>query len=292
MLSSTPRWAFACPTSLRFATHSSRKARAPPSRPKGIHYARASMGRSYFECLSPDLRKSSSQDTVCSAPRTLSPRVSEVCNESAEVRRVWEPTQAGMNHASDMSSVATVMSYNVLAQSYVSSKIFDATHRPFLRARHRRRRLWEELRCLTTLHEVDVLCLQELEADEHRRIATELPEFDEGCYKQRTAVGVRRKRDGCGVYWRKSTFSRVVRAVADDAETVDEHVELNSISDDPLLSLVCDSKNETLRNCRARTPVPSRRSSPQARPLTFRSCLPPYASRRWCIGALAAPIWR
>lgn len=206
------------------------------------------MGRNYFECLSPDLSVSSSHDNLCSAPRTGTTDAKEVFRESTEVRRVWEPNDAGLKNGSDVSSVATVMSYNVLAQSYVSSKIFDATHRPFLRARHRRRRLWEELRRLTTLYEVDILCLQELEADEHGRIAAELPEFAEGSYKQRTAVGVRHKRDGSGVYWRKSKFFHV-DAVADNGDLVDEHVELNSIAEDPSISPVCDSRNEILRNC-------------------------------------------
>lgn len=239
--------AFASPVSLRFASHSLRTAMAISSNHKRTH-SRTSFASNSFECLASDVSISSSQLKNCTVPSREIPDGGQKIAAPAHVRRIWEPSAAGLDCASELASVATVMSYNVLAQSYVSSTIFSATHRPFLRAPYRRQKLVEDIRRLTTLHNVDILCLQELEADEYVRIAAELLEFDGGCYKQRTAVGVRHKRDGCGVYWRKSKFSQV-NAFNDTGHIVDEHVEFNSISEDPVLSQVCDAKKEIVRNC-------------------------------------------
>lgn len=241
--------AFAPSASLRFATNSFRASgRAFPPKRKGT-CAPVPMGKNYFDCLSSELRIPSSEDDTFSSPRSGGPSTKKVFVESTELRRIWEPSNADCESGLDTRSIATVLSYNVLAQSYVSSKIFDATLSKFLKARHRGRRLWEELRHLTATYSVDVLCLQELEVDQHGRLAVELPEFDRGSYKQRNAVGVRNKRDGCGVYWRKSKFLKVESVSDGKNGIVDEHVEFNSITEDPIASKVCEEKHELLRNC-------------------------------------------
>jgi CCR4-NOT transcription complex subunit 6 len=165
---------------------------------------------------------------------------------ASEVERRWVTTD---DNVDSPGISVTVMSYNVLAQNYVSSRIFPATDRRFLRAPYRRRAIVEELRRLAVAHEVDVICVQELQVEECAGLAKELPDFDGVSYKQRTSAGVRGKQDGCGVLWRTDRFEHV-RNVSDVGQIVDDHVEFNDISNDPSLVQMCGVVKElALRNC-------------------------------------------
>lgn len=121
------------------------------------------------------------------------------------------------------SSEVTIMTYNVLAQTYVSSKIFPTSPRRVLRAPFRRRAVPSDILKHVVENNVDIVCLQELEVGEVSRIADALPGFDGQAYKQRTSAGSRStKKDGCGIFWRRERFEQL-----EDIEP--SHVEVSPV---------------------------------------------------------------
>jgi CCR4-NOT transcription complex subunit 6 len=137
------------------------------------------------------------------------------------------------------------MTYNVLAQNYVSGKVFPATPKRYLRAPYRRRAIVADIRRHADDHNVDILCLQELQVEECARLAEELPDFDGVSFKRRTSCGARNKRDGCGLFWRTGRFEETSPL----PEGRDAHVEFNEIAEDPVLALTCEAKELAVRDC-------------------------------------------
>lgn len=203
------------------------------------------MSSNSFEYLSPSVDISKSTKAHSAAHVSKEECVGTGLASGSEVRRRWEATDSAFDYVLESMNAVTVLSYNVLAQNYISRKIFPSTERRFLRSPYRRRLIVEELRRLSAAHDVDVMCLQELQVEECARILKELPEFDGVSYKQRTSVGKREKLDGCGVFWRTSKFN----LVSDDGELGDDHVEFNDISEDRTLVRVCGTRDQAVRNC-------------------------------------------
>jgi CCR4-NOT transcription complex subunit 6 len=179
---------------------------------------------------------------------SLTARQEQAKDVSAPVRvnRMWKETVSSQKarHAQvteDPTSI-TVMTYNVLAQAYVSGTIFPDTPHPILRSKHRRSAILNDLRSLTEKYSVDVMCLQELEQDLCAVIARELSAFGAFAYKLRTSAGARQKRDGCGIFWRKARFECV-------HDVDDYHLELNDIADDVRLSPLLEPKSVAIRDC-------------------------------------------
>ncbi|XP_065301233.2 protein angel homolog 2 isoform X1 [Dermacentor albipictus] len=120
--------------------------------------------------------------------------------------RCWVPTDLGQVHSASGTSgkdlVFTVLSYNVLAQGLLEDNpyLYQHCHEEVLQWSLRRQNLLAELREANA----DILCLQELQQDHYELdFKPELEKMGYGClYKQRTGD----KRDGCGIFFRKSIF--------------------------------------------------------------------------------------
>lgn len=122
--------------------------------------------------------------------------------------RYWVPTDLGQLHGGSGTSssrkdlVFTVLSYNVLAQGLLEDNpyLYQHCHEEVLQWPLRRQNLLAELREANA----DILCLQELQQDHYELdFKPELEKMGYGClYKQRTGD----KRDGCGIFFRKSVF--------------------------------------------------------------------------------------
>ncbi|XP_049526635.1 protein angel homolog 2 isoform X2 [Dermacentor silvarum] len=122
--------------------------------------------------------------------------------------RYWVPTDLGQLHGGSGTSssrkdlVFTVLSYNVLAQGLLEDNpyLYQHCHEEVLQWPLRRQNLLAELREANA----DILCLQELQKDHYELdFKPELEKMGYGClYKQRTGD----KRDGCGIFFRKSVF--------------------------------------------------------------------------------------
>ncbi|KAH7971767.1 hypothetical protein HPB52_002751 [Rhipicephalus sanguineus] len=120
--------------------------------------------------------------------------------------RYWVPTDLGRVHGGSGGSGGglefTVMSYNVLAQGLLEDNpyLYQHCHEDVLQWPLRRQNLLAELREVNA----DILCLQELQQDHYETdFKPELEKMGYGClYKQRTGD----KRDGCGIFFRKSVF--------------------------------------------------------------------------------------
>uniref|UniRef100_A0A224ZAC8 Transcriptional effector ccr4 related protein n=1 Tax=Rhipicephalus zambeziensis TaxID=60191 RepID=A0A224ZAC8_9ACAR len=145
-----------------------------------------------------------------SAPSPVAPYdpVLAAANVRQRVRksRYWVPTDLGRVHGGSGGSggglVFTVMSYNVLAQGLLEDNpyLYQHCHEDVLQWPLRRQNLLAELREISA----DILCLQELQQDHYETdFKPELEKMGYGClYKQRTGD----KRDGCGIFFRKSVF--------------------------------------------------------------------------------------
>uniref|UniRef100_L7LXA5 Putative transcriptional effector ccr4-related protein n=1 Tax=Rhipicephalus pulchellus TaxID=72859 RepID=L7LXA5_RHIPC len=120
--------------------------------------------------------------------------------------RYWVPTDLGRVHGGSSGSGGglefTVMSYNVLAQGLLEDNphLYQHCHEDVLQWPLRRQNLLTELKEVNA----DILCLQELQQDHYETdFKPELEKMGYGClYKQRTGD----KRDGCGIFFRKSIF--------------------------------------------------------------------------------------
>lgn len=122
--------------------------------------------------------------------------------------RYWLPTDLGQLHSGSGTSssrkdlVFTVLSYNVLAQGLLEDNpyLYQHCREEVLQWPLRRQNLLAELREANA----DILCLQELQQDHYELdFKPELEKMGYGClYKQRTGD----KRDGCGIFFRKSIF--------------------------------------------------------------------------------------
>jgi CCR4-NOT transcription complex subunit 6 len=163
-----------------------------------------------------------------------------------QVNRSWKnavlPQYEFHAQVTESPASITFMTYNVLAQAYVSGKIFPDTPHAILRSKHRRSALLNDLRSFTETYSIDVMCLQELEQDTCTMIARDLKEFGAYAYKLRTSAGARDKRDGSGIFWRKARFESV-------HDVDDWHLELNDIADDTRLSSLLEPKSVAIRDC-------------------------------------------
>ncbi|XP_037274722.2 protein angel homolog 2 isoform X1 [Rhipicephalus microplus] len=146
----------------------------------------------------------------CSTPSPVAAYdpVLAAANVRERVRRsrYWVPTDLGQVHGGSGGSggglVFTVMSYNVLAQGLLEDNpyLYQHCHEDVLQWTLRRKNLLAELKEINA----DILCLQELQQDHYETdFKPELEKMGYGClYKQRTGD----KRDGCGIFFRKSVF--------------------------------------------------------------------------------------
>jgi CCR4-NOT transcription complex subunit 6 len=178
-------------------------------------------------------------------PGTVQLRLSNAPG-SGRVERRWEETtpSPGLDGTSVAANptVVTILSYNILAQTYVSKRIFPDSPHSVLRAKQRTVALIDELRTYVEECNVDVFCLQELEQGMCAAISRELNEYSSFAYKLRTSAGTSHKRDGSCIFWRKSRFE----CVHDKGRW---HLELNDIADDIQLSPLFDSSAVAKRDC-------------------------------------------
>jgi CCR4-NOT transcription complex subunit 6 len=162
------------------------------------------------------------------------------------VERIWEETtpSPGIDRTSvaEIPTVVTILSYNVLAQTYVSKRIFPDSSHSVLRAKRRTIALIDELRMYVEEYKIDVLCLQELEQDMCTAILRELNDHGSFAYKLRTSAGTSHKRDGSCIFWRRSRFECV-----HDRERW--HLELNDVADDIRMSPLFESSAVAKRDC-------------------------------------------
>lgn len=160
---------------------------------------------------------------------TLSTTAAEselIDSNSVVSRRQWQQVDADCSELSNSDASVTVMTYNVLAQSYTSHKVFSSSPRWTLRATPRRRANVQHICAHVEDHNVDILCLQELESELKAALSRQLSDFVFTAYKKRTAANGKEKRDGSGIFWRRDKFN----CVHDNAN--ENHIELNDISQD------------------------------------------------------------
>jgi CCR4-NOT transcription complex subunit 6 len=172
----------------------------------------------------------------------------------AHVPRAWQsapllPHGRRLAELAPHAPVVTFMTYNVLAQCYVSRRLFPSTDPRLLRKPRRRELLASDISRLVDAHDVSVLCLQELMVDEVPTILSALPPSFRApagaspahTYKQRTSEGrTSCKHDGSGIFWCGRRFARVDHA--------DHHVELNSVAADAELAELTNG-DAAVRNC-------------------------------------------
>lgn len=108
------------------------------------------------------------------------------------------------DHRGDPALTLRLVTYNVLADSYVSPEYCPFTPLECLEPRGRRARLLERLASL----DADVLCLQELEPAVYQEVRAKLP-----AWEPRYARKGEDKPDGCGIFVRRSAAT-VIRSEA------------------------------------------------------------------------------
>lgn len=113
----------------------------------------------------------------------------------------WSPTFVPIQspehtEVSSSAPLVRIVSYNILAQSYVKGISFPHSPSPCLRWKNRSKAVLERLLSF----DADVLCLQELDEYESYYKSRLTREGYSSVYIQRSG----RKRDGCGIFFKRS----------------------------------------------------------------------------------------
>lgn len=124
----------------------------------------------------------------------------------------WSPTFVPIQspehtEVSSSAPLVRIVSYNILAQSYVKGISFPHSPSPCLRWKNRSKAVLERLLSF----DADVLCLQELDEYESYYKSRLTREGYSSVYIQRSG----RKRDGCGIFFKRSRMELVEEQVVD-----------------------------------------------------------------------------
>ncbi|KAG0600259.1 hypothetical protein M758_11G019300 [Ceratodon purpureus] len=180
----------------------------------------------------------------------------------------WSPTFIPIQspeqpEVSSSSPLVRIVSYNILAQSYVKSISFPHSPSPCLRWKNRSKAVLERLLSF----DADVLCLQELDEYESYYRSRLTREGYSSVYIQRSG----RKRDGCGIFFKRNRMELVEEQAIDFNDLVPPPTEVDtpelSSEDDPqtpdVSAPVKDSRPERSKS-RSRSSSPTK-AGPEVR---------------------------
>ncbi|KAI5066267.1 hypothetical protein GOP47_0018891 [Adiantum capillus-veneris] len=156
-------------------------------------------------------------------------------NSTPRYKPIFTPLGDSSNSCTidDEVSSFRLVSYNILAQSYVKSAYFPHSPSPCLRWKVRSKALLERLLSF----EADILCLQEL--DEFESFFK--GQLDSHGYSSIYVKRPGKKKDGCGIFYRSSRLSLVESAVIQYNDLVPQSGESNV---DPSTFAVVASSND------------------------------------------------
>ncbi|KAK1420766.1 hypothetical protein QVD17_22619 [Tagetes erecta] len=158
-----------------------------------------------FECVVVD---SETQSSVGQANTILTSRV--IPAPSPSPRRLVSVTNADVAGHLDTSGTFSVLSYNILCDSYATSDLYSYCPSWALSWPYRRQNLLREI----VGYLADIVCLQEVQSDHFEEFFA--PELDkhgyQALFKRRTAevhTGSNKTIDGCATFFRRARFSHV-----------------------------------------------------------------------------------